>query len=418
MRVAVVGAGMVGVSCAWALRRRGLDVLMIDSGEPGGQTSHGNAGVLSPTSLLPFNHPGIWAQLPRLLRGKNPGFRLRPGYVLPRFSALSDFLLQARPTVLKETTQALHQLISLSRPLHQQWMRQAGVAQRFREDGWLFLYRSEQAWQTAAWARDLYTRFELAWQALDPQELAAIEPDLSRGFARALWVSGAASVDEPGAVVQALARHLIEDGGVRFVRDAVLGLQQAGPVWHLATASGQRLQADRVVLALGPWARDFLRAQWGWRLPMLHERGYHMHYGWTGTGLKRPIYDTAGGYVLSPMGPGLRLTTGVELDEADAPAHSRMIEAAEAAARQVLPLGARLASPLWLGSRPTLPDSRPILDAAPGRPGIWLALGHQHIGFSTGPGSGELIAALMLGEAAPIDPSAFAALRWGKGWLR
>ncbi len=418
MRVAVVGAGMVGVSCAWALRRRGLDVLMIDPGEPGGQTSHGNAGVLSPTSLLPFNHPGLWAQLPRLLRGKNPGFRLQPGHVVSRFSALAAFLTQARPSVLPVTAQALHQLISLSRPLHLEWMRQAGVAHRWREDGWLFLYRSQEAWQASAWAREIYDQFKLAWQALDSQALAALEPDLNRGFAKAMWVSGAASVDEPGTVVRALARHLIEEAGVRFVRDAVLGLNQAGPGWQLATASGQRLQADRVVLALGPWARDFLRAQWGWKLPMLHERGYHLHFAWTGAGLKRPIYDTAGGYVLSPMGSGMRLTTGVELDAADAPAHPRMIEAAEAAARQVLPLGGRLAPPLWLGSRPTLPDSRPILDAAPGQAGVWLALGHQHIGFSTGPGSGELIAALMMGEAAPIDPSAFAALRWGQYWLR
>ncbi len=417
MRVAVIGAGMVGVSCAWALRRRGLDVLLIDPDEPGAQTSHGNAGVLSPTSLLPFNHPGLWSQLPRLLRGKHPGFRLEPAQVLSRFSALAAFLSQARPSVLAVTTQALHQLISVSRPLHQQWMTQAGVGRRWRDDGWLFLYRSEQAWQAAAWTRDLYTQFELSWQALDAPGLAALEPDLRRGFTRALWVSGAASVDEPGAVVRALATHLI-GGGVRFVQEPVRQLDRTGALWQVRTTSGQPLEADRVVLALGPWSRDFLRSQWGWKLPMIHERGYHLHYRWQGVGLRRPIYDTAGGYVLSPMSSGTRLTTGVELDDAHAPANPRMIEAAEAAARQVLPLGARCDTPLWLGSRPTLPDSRPILDAAPGRPGVWLALGHQHIGYSTGPGSGELIAALMLGETPPMDPSPFAALRWGDNWLR
>jgi D-amino-acid dehydrogenase len=417
MKVAVIGAGMVGVSCAWALRRRGLEVLMVDPGEPGGQTSHGNAGVLSPTSLLPFNHPGLWSQLPRLLRGKSPGFRLEPAQLFSRFSALSAFLSQARPSVVSVTTQALHQLITLSRPLHLQWMEQAGIAHRWRDKGWLFLYRSEQAWQAAAWSRDLYAQFGLPWQALDARQLVDLEPDLQRGFARGLWVSGAASVDEPGAVVRALARYLV-GGGVRYVQESVRRIDRAGSVWHLRTASDQRLEADRVVLALGPWSRDFLRSQWGWKLPMIHERGYHRHYRWEGLGLQRPIYDTAGGYVLSPMSLGMRLTTGVELDDAKAPANLRMIDAAEAAARQVLPLGARCDTPLWLGSRPTLPDSRPILDAAPGQPGLWLALGHQHIGFSTGPGSGELIAALMLGEAPPIDPAPFAALRWGSHWLR
>jgi D-amino-acid dehydrogenase len=417
MPIAIIGAGMVGVSCAWALRRRGQEVILLDRGDPGGQTSHGNAGVISPTSLLPLNHPGLWLQLPDLLRGRNPGFRLRSTPLRRRLPALLGFLGQARPSVLEVTAQALHRLISLSRPLHAQWMKEAAIAHRLRDEGWLFLYRSSAAWQSAAWARDWYRRFDLLCQALDAQALRELEPDLHRGFVHALWVRGAASVDEPGAVVRALAEHLVGQG-LRFVRDEVRHLQRSGAAWLLQTASGQRIEADQVVLALGPGSRDFLYAQWGWKLPMLHERGYHQHYAWQGRGLRRPIYDTAGAYVLSPMTPGLRLTTGVELEEADAPPRTDMMEAAEAAARQVLPLGARLDSPMWLGSRPTLPDSRPILGAAPDHPGLWLALGHQHIGFSTGPGSGELMAALLLGEKVPIDPEPFAALRWGRHWLR
>lgn len=417
MRVAVVGAGMVGVSCAWALQRRGQEVVLLDRGEPGAKTSHGNAGVLSPTSLLPLNHPGLWSQLPDLLRGRSPGFRLRSEGLRRRLPALLGFLGQARPSVLEPTAQALHQLIGLSAPLHAQWMKEAGIAHRWRDAGWLFLYRSPAAWQAAAWAREWYRRFELSCQPLDAQALRELEPDLQRGFTHALWVQGAASVDEPGAVVRDLAAHLVGQG-LQFVREEVRHLQRLGQGWQVQTSAGQRLEVDQVILALGPDSRDFLQAQWGWRLPMLHERGYHLHYAWQGRGLQRPLYDTAGAYVLSPMTPGMRLSTGVELAEATAPPREDMLQAAEAAARQVLPLGDRLQAPMWLGSRPTLPDSRPILDAAPGQPGLWLALGHQHIGFSTGPGSGELMAALLLGEKAPIDPEPFAALRWGRHWLR
>jgi D-amino-acid dehydrogenase len=416
MRVAVIGAGMVGVACAWALQRRGLDVQLIDRCEPGTQTSHGNAGIVSPTSLLPINHPGLWAQLPRILSGRHPGVRVRPQEVLARWSAATAFLTHARPSVLPQTTQALHALISFSRPLHQQWLAQAGAEHHWRDAGWLFLYRSAQAWEGAAWTRELYAAHGLTCEGLDAAGLQDLEPDLRQGFGHGLWVRGAGSVDEPGAVVRALAHSLMQRG-VRWLQQEVRTLRADGALWRVETASGQCIEVDRVVLALGPWARDFLRTQWGWRLPMLHERGYHMHYAWQGAGLGRPIYDTAAACVLSPMRGGMRLTTGVELDDASAPPRAGMLQQAEAAVRQVLPLGAALDARPWLGSRPTLPDSRPMLDAAPGQAGVWLALGHQHIGFSTGPGSGELLAALMLGEAPPIDPSPFGARRFGSGWF-
>ena len=416
MRVAVIGAGMVGVACAWALQRRGLDVQLIDRCEPGSQTSQGNAGIVSPTSLLPINHPGLWAQLPNILTGRHPGVRLRHRHVLARWSAVAAFLAHARASVLPQTAQALHGLISLSRPLHRQWLAQAAAQHHWRDEGWLFLYRSAQAWQGAAWARGLYAAHGLSCEALDAGGLQELEPDLRQGFSHGLWVRGAASVDEPGAVVRALAHSLMQRG-VGWLQQDVRALRAVGPHWRIETASGQFIEVDRVVLALGPWAREFLRAQWGWRLPMLHERGYHMHYAWQGAGLRRPIYDTAAACVLSPMRAGMRLTTGVELDDASAPPSSKMLQRAEAAVRQLLPLGAALDPQPWLGSRPTLPDSRPMLDAAPGQAGVWLALGHQHIGFSTGPGSGELLAALMLGEAPPIDPGPFSARRFGAAWF-
>ena len=416
MRVAVIGAGMVGVACAWALQRRGLDVQLIDRCEPGSQTSHGNAGIVSPTSLLPINHPGLWAQLPNILTGRHPGVRLRHRHVLARCSAVAAFLAHARASVLPQTAQALHGLISLSRPLHRQWLAQAAAQHHWRDEGWLFLYRSAQAWQGAAWARGLYAAHGLSCEALDAGGLQELEPDLRQGFSHGLWVRGAASVDEPGAVVRALAHSLMQRG-VGWLQQDVRALRAVGPHWRIETASGQCIEVDRVVLALGPWAREFLRAQWGWRLPMLHERGYHMHYAWQGAGLRRPIYDTAAACVLSPMRAGMRLTTGVELDDASAPPSSKMLQRAEAAVRQLLPLGAALDPQPWLGSRPTLPDSRPMLDAAPGQAGVWLALGHQHIGFSTGPGSGEVLAALMLGEAPPIDPGPFSARRFGTAWF-
>ena len=158
--------------------------------------------------------------------------------------------------------------------------------------------------------------------------------------------------------------------------------------------------------SLGPWANDLL-APLKLAAPLAFERGYHQNFVTSpDVRLARPVYDSAAGYVLAPMETGIRLSTGVELTQRDAPVNLAQLGMTEAAARQAFPLGAASGAP-WLGSRPTLPDSRPLIGAAPRHPDLWLALGHQHIGFSTGPGTALLLADLMLDGSCSIDPAPF-----------
>lgn len=406
-RVVVLGAGMVGVACALSLRLRGLSVTVLDPLGPGAATSYGNAGVLARSSLMPFNHPGLWAQLPALLRGRNPGFRYHPPWLLGQWRWALSFLGHARASVFQETTTALDALIRHSGELHRRWMSEADVAQRRRDDGWLFLYRSEAGFAAGAFGRETLAHFGVATRALDALALHDLEPHLKPVFPRALWVLDASSVDSPGEVVRGYADWLLGLGGTVLTGRAT-ALSRAGDGWVVHTDGGAPINADHVVVALGPWSRDFLRQHFGLRLPMGFERGQHRHFhAREGTGLNRPVYDTAGGYVLAPMAQGLRLTTGVELNAQHAPPNKAPLEGAERAAREAMPLGERTADPDWLGSRPTLPDGRPMIGECPGHDALWLALGHQHIGFSTGPGTGELLAQLMLGEPPCIDPHPF-----------
>lgn len=403
----VLGAGMVGIACALSLRQRGLAVTALDPLGPGAATSHGNAGVLARSSLMPFNHPGLWAQLPALLRGKNPGFRYHLPWVLGQWRWGLSFLNHARSANFHETTTALDALIRQSGAVHRQWMSDAGIAHRRRDDGWLFLYRSEAGFDGGAFGRETLARFGVATRVLDAHELHDLEPHIKPVFRCALWVQDASAVDSPGEVVRGYAAWLQALGGAVHTDEAT-GLRRHSAGWTVHTRGGAALDADHVVVALGPWSRDFLREHFKLRLPMGFERGQHRHFHTAdGTALNRPVYDTAGGYVLAPMAQGLRLTTGVELNAQHAPPYKGQLEAAERSAREAMPLGDRTADPDWLGSRPTLPDSRPMIGACPGRKGVWLALGHQHIGFSTGPGSGELLAQLMLGETPTINPHPF-----------
>ena len=414
--VAVLGAGMVGVTTALELQRRGMRVTLMDRRAPGLETSYGNAGVIARSSLMPFNHPKLWGTLPSLLRNQGAGFRYSPSFVASNLGWALGFVGRARQSVFEETTAALDDLIRLSTAEHRRLLGEVNALHRLRDNGWLFLYRSAQAFDApgAQLGRETMARFGIATQALNAGELRDLEPVLQPVFSKALWIRDSCSVNSPGAVVKAYADAFVARGGqlqtceLRTLRSSGEGR------WQIVDGHGNAQEFGRVVIALGPWSQKFM-AELGVDIPMGFERGYHMHYapGSAENSLQRPIYDTAGGYVLSPMEQGLRLSTGVELNRCDAPMKPVQLDITEAAARQALPLGRRLEHPLWMGRRPTLPDSRPVIDEMPGRPGLWLAFGHQHIGFSTGPGTAALLAAMMLGDKQlPMNPHPFRASRF------
>lgn len=415
-RVAVLGAGMVGVATALELQRQGAQVTLIDRRDPGQETSYGNAGVIARSSLMPFNHPDLWKSLPTLLRNNTASLRYSKAFMLRNLGWGISYLRHASQAAFAETTTALDGLIRLSTTEHQRLLAEVGESQRLRDNGWLFLYRSQAAFDGGQLGRDTMDHFGVRTQVLDRQALHDLEPVLNASvFEKALWVQDTYSVDSPGQVTAAYARAFAARGGIISTRQ-LNTLQRNGEGWDVLDDSGQASYFEQVVVALGPWSKQFM-GRMGIRVPMAFERGYHMHYApgtadGTSTHLQRPVYDTGGSYVLSPMEQGLRLSTGVELNDCEAAPNPVQLELAEAAARQALPLGDRLEAAPWMGRRPTLPDCRPIIGAMPGRRGLWLAFGHQHVGFSTGTGTAKLLGALMSKQAAPINAKPFRAERF------
>ncbi len=410
--VLVLGAGMVGVACALELQRKGLHVTLADAREPGGETSHGNAGVLTRSSIVPFNNPALWRALPGLLSNESASLRYAPGYLLRNIGWAARFLRCALPGTFERTVAALDQLIRLSQLEHERLLAESGQLARLRRDGWMFVYRQARRTPGMDLQLEMYRRCAVEVEELDPAAIRALEPALRPIFARGLLIRAACSVDDPGAVVRGYAQLFARRGG-RLLRHRAAGIERQAQGWSVHFEGGSLEQAGRVVVALGPWSATFLRTA-GLRIPMAFERGYHMHYAGAGVGapaLTRPIHDAQAGYVLSPMRRGLRLSTGVELNDLDAPPRHAQLEAAQRAAAQAVELGERLDESPWKGARPTLPDSRPMIGELPLR-GLWAAFGHQHIGFSTGPGTARLLGALMTGEPSPIDPAPFAPQRF------
>lgn len=406
--VVVLGAGMVGVSAAYAAQQRGFSTLLIDRREPGRETSYGNAGILSSGSIAPVNSPSLWASLPKYVFNQNPALRWRLAWAVSHPGWMLRFLGNATARQTQPRAQALDALIKTSLRLHRDWIVKAGAGHRIRETGWLKAWRTD-ATSAAVAEQKLLAEFGIASDLLDRQAISALEPGIVPVYQTGLLHKDTASVDSPGAVVAAYAAMLAASGG-KIRKAEVKSFSRDDTAWSIRLSDGN-VEARRLVVALGPWSADLL-ATLGYRVPLATERGYHQEFKASSTRtLNRPVHDSDGGFLMTPMENGIRITTGIELANRDAASDYGQLEAVIPAARGVLEFGEAVAEP-WRGARPTLPDSLPMIGAAPHHEGLWLAFGNQHIGFTTGPGTGEAIAALMAGETPPFDVSAFAPSRY------
>ncbi|TLF47262.1 FAD-binding oxidoreductase [Halomonas urmiana] len=404
--IAVVGAGMVGVSVAWHLARRGHSVTLVDRRAPGRETSFGNAGIIQREAVRPYAFPRDIATLLRVLPNRQVDIRYRPGGMLQAAGPLLRYWHNSSKARYQKIVPEYASLIGLSLEAHAPMIEAADAEGLVRREGWLEVYRTAAELEArAVEARDDEQRFGIRHRVLDAAALAAFEPCLAEGLAGAIHWQDPWTVADPGALVHAYAKSFEAEGG-RVQQADVTGITRQGSGWRVATSEGA-LDAEQLVMAMGPWSREWL-SELGLEIPLFVKRGYHMHYAASGAeSLRHWVMDAEVGYVLAPMQAGIRLTTGAELERLDAPPHLAQLDAAEQAARRLIPLGERLEAEPWKGARPCTSDMKPVIGPAPGQPGLWLALGHGHQGFTLGPATGRLLGQMMDGETPDIDMAPF-----------
>src|ERR1700716_171108 len=210
--VVVLGAGIVGVSTAYAARQQGLSVMLVDRREPGSETSYGNAGILSSGSISPLNNPSLWNALPKYLGNQHAALRWNPAWAIRNIDWVARFLANATVSRLRPRTTALHGLIGASLKLHREWIVKADAAQRIRETGWLKAWRSDAVGAAKA-EQAFLAESGIASQLLDRQAISALEPNILPVYKVGLLHTQTASVDSPGAVVKAYARMFSGAGG-------------------------------------------------------------------------------------------------------------------------------------------------------------------------------------------------------------
>jgi D-amino-acid dehydrogenase len=410
--VAVLGAGMVGVSAALHLQQRGRDVILVDRQDRAGEgTSFGNAGLIESASVFPYMFPRDLTQILQYALNRSPVVRYQVSDLPAFLPWLVRYFLASSPERALHSAMAELPLIRRSLIEHEALIAEAGVPELLRRTGWIKLFRSDATLAGALREFERAKTYGVAGEVLDSGAIAAREPNLSGAFAGGIHFPAPGFVPDPGGLAKAYAALFQRKGG-RFVVGDAKTLEQSAGSWRVGGPDGT-VVARETVVALGPWS-DLVFRPLGYSIPLAVKRGYHLHLAPQGNAvLHHPVLDSDLGYLLAPMNRGIRLTTGVEFARRDAAPTPIQVEQALPRARTMFPLGEAVDAKPWMGARPCLPDMLPVIGKAPRHAGLWFDFGHQHHGLTLGPATGRLLAEMMTGETPFADPTPFAVERFG-----
>jgi len=413
-RVGVIGAGMVGVCAAAYLQRDGHSVFLVDPGTPGEGASFGNAGAFNASSVTPMAVPGIIKKVPGWLRDPLGPLSLRWSYLPTVLPYLYRFVRAGTEEKVHAQARALRPLVGATLAALQPLVKDAGAERLVHQRGHLYVYRSAESLTKDGLAWALRRENGVVVDEFDADELRQLEPALSRDYQRGLLVRENGHTSNPFGLVSALVEHFVRQGG-SVIRARALGFRlDGGRLTAIRTDAGE-LAADAAVLAAGAWSKP-LAASLGDSVPLETERGYHLMISDPEVMPSMPTADGDGKFVATPMDTGLRFAGTVELAGLDAAPDWRRARILLEQGRKMLPGLAREHPEervsVWMGHRPSMPDSLPVLGHSRASRDIIYAFGHGHVGMTAAPMTGRLVADLVAGRQPAIDIFPFAAARF------
>jgi D-amino-acid dehydrogenase len=417
MHVAVIGAGIVGAVSALELQRDGHDVTIIEPGEPGGEqaASYGNGCWLSPSSVLPVSGPGLWRKVPGWIADPLGPLAIRWRYVPKALPWLLRFLRAGWDWErVRRIAPAMRALVAGCPERHLALAEEAGVAHLIKRGGLLYPYptRADYEAERESWA--IRREQGIAWTELDANELHQREPELDRRYQFAVHVHEGGHCIDPGAYVAALVNLVVARGGTLLRATAEALEIEEGRLCAVQTSAGP-VPCERAVIAAGAWSR-VLAAQAGDAVPLETERGYHALILGAETGPRTPMIPSDGKMSNVRTPQGLRIAGQVEIAGLEAAPNWKRAEVLRDYALATWPALPRDLRPeqvkVWMGHRPSMPDSLPVIGPASGCADVVHAFGHGHIGLAAGATTGRLVADIVSGTPPVIDPAPYSPARF------
>jgi len=424
----VVGAGIVGICTALYLQEKGRQVILIDPMPPGEGTSSGNAGIISVGSVHPEAMPGIWKEIPHMLLQRMAPIALRPAYAPRLLPWFARFLASSSIAKADQSSAAISALSSRALDYLQPLVNKAGAQALLRQEGTLYINETPSQFAAAKLNCSYYQRRNVDYQLVEGPELTDLEPNLRSGFAGAVLVPAGAQTLSPLALSRSLFKLFQQQGG-EFITAEVTGFKLEGKlVTALYTdcemsfnqvpsnqAPSNQVPSNQVLcrevfITAGAYSKT-LAKQLGSTVPLDTERGYSLDLPSPGIELKRPLLFAGRAFAATSMVEGLRLAGTVEFAGLKAaPNYQRAHNLAQQAAYLFPQLnaaeGENEGKP-WMGFRPSVPDTVPVISASPHFDNAFFGFGHGHLGLTQGAVTGAMLSALAVGENCPLAISPF-----------
>ena len=407
--IAVIGAGIVGCSCALWLQKKGFRVTLIDPDEPGAGTSSGNAGTIADYGCIPVNSPDLLRRLPSLLFSRDSPLSLNPGYVLSHPGWMIEFLLNCRRRKVERIIRLLGKLLAQTYDGLDPLLDMANARDLLAQRGFMHVYVDQQEFDAAKPANQMRRQQGSNFVELDQADIRDLEPNLKIPFQRGLLFDSVSHVLDPRALCQRYVDCLLRNQG-QLLRQRALGVMHETGSVQVRLDNGETLDAERVVVAAGAFSKN-IKGIPTQLLKLDTERGYHVQFSNMQHLLTRPVSWHHAGFYATPMNQGLRFAGTVEIAGYHNDLNPRVISYLTRKAHAMLDLPDK-SDQEWLGFRPTCPDALPVIGFSTVSEYILYAFGHQHLGLTLAGITGKLIAELANGEEpshniTPFSPRRF-----------
>ncbi|OWT72781.1 MULTISPECIES: FAD-binding oxidoreductase [unclassified Achromobacter] len=402
----VVGAGIIGLSCAWAARKRGFTVTVVDPDFEGDRASHGNAGGIAVSECVPLSLAGMGLKPLRWLLDPLGPLAIRPGHaprLLPWYLALRKV---GDPGNYARIGDALASLNRLCLADFEAMLGDLDLSGDLHKRGALTVYETDAAYadERASW--QFKRERGVRWRPVDLAELRELEPGLAPVFRHAVMLEDWAHIDDPKRIVDVL-RQKLRERGVEFVRGEAARIEGNA----VCTSDGRQVTGDKLLVAAGAWSAR-LAGTVGDRALVESERGYNTTLPRSVGRLNREVIFAERMFVATPLAIGLRIGGAAEFAGLEAAPNFKRSDALLQLARRYLPDLQDADARQWMGNRPTTPDSLPVLGLSPRHPDVLYAFGHGHLGLTQSATTAALIAQLLVNERPSVDLAPFTIARF------